>query len=396
MIPQIQTGLDVEPFAQLVSQVREIGKTKILPFADDVDSKARFPQEAITALKEAKLLSAYVPTKLGGMGLNIVQMAKICEILGEYCGSTAMVFAMHQVLVACLVHHSINDEYFCDYLTQLVDGQRLIASATTEVGTNGDLLSSICAVHVDGEKFTLNKQAPVISYGEAADDLMMTCRRSEDAQPGDQLHVLLMDGDYELEHTLSWDTLGFRGTCSDGYNVTSAGNVKQIFPESFAEILSESMHPCAHMLWGSLWIGIAADAVNKARSYVRNLARKKPEVAKLSAMRLAEVTTTLQELRNNMYVSVEEYKNILTKGDKEAINNFGFAIHTNNLKISCSELMVDIVSKSMMICGLSAYRNDSKDSLCRHLRDAYGAALMINNDRLRGHNATMLMVHRES
>ena len=36
----------------------------------------------------------------------------------------------------------------------------------------------------------------------------------------------------------------------------------------------------------------------------------------------------------------------------------------------------------MLICGMSGYRIDSKFSLGRLLRDAYGAALMINNDRI--------------
>jgi acyl-CoA dehydrogenase len=49
----------------------------------------------------------------------------------------------------------------------------------------------------------------------------------------------------------------------------------------------------------------------------------------------------------------------------------------------------------MLICGISGYRNDSKYSLARHLRDAYGAALMVNNDRITKLNATMLMVHKE-
>ena len=44
----------------------------------------------------------------------------------------------------------------------------------------------------------------------------------------------------------------------------------------------------------------------------------------------------------------------------------------------------------MLICGIAGYRNDSKFSLARHLRDAYGAALMVNNDRILKLNATML------
>jgi acyl-CoA dehydrogenase len=82
--------------------------------------------------------------------------------------------------------------------------------------------------------------------------------------------------------------------------------------------------------------------------------------------------------------------------DPEAFKSFGFAIRTNNLKLSSSTIIVDIVGRAMLICGISAYRNDSKFSLGRHLRDAYGAALMVNNDRIMNHNATMLLVHKES
>ena len=44
---------------------------------------------------------------------------------------------------------------------------------------------------------------------------------------------------------------------------------------------------------------------------------------------------------------------------------------------------------AMVICGIQGYRNDSKLSLGRHLRDATGAGLMVNNDRILGQNATM-------
>ena len=59
----------------------------------------------------------------------------------------------------------------------------------------------------------------------------------------------------------------------------------------------------------------------------------------------------------------------------------------NNLKLSSSRLVIEIVGRAMLICGISGYRNDSKFSLGRHLRDAYGAALMVNNDRIMNHNA---------
>jgi len=49
----------------------------------------------------------------------------------------------------------------------------------------------------------------------------------------------------------------------------------------------------------------------------------------------------------------------------------------------------------LLICGIAGYRNDHPHSLTRQLRDAYGAALMVNNDRILGQNATMQMALRE-
>ena len=382
-------------FNELLQKVHAIGKDVIRPSADDVDKAARFPKEGIEALKAEKLLSAYIPVELGGMGLNIAEVSKICEVLGQYCGSTAMIYAMHKIQVACLVHHGLSSEYFREYLREVVKQQRLIASATTEIGVGGDLRSSICAVEVDGDRFTLTKKAPVISYGVDADDIMVTSRRSAESPASDQVHVLARKEDYQLEPISGWDTLGFRGTCSSGFVLTAKGSAAQIVPEPFANILSQTMHPYSHIVWGSLWLGIAADAVNYGRSFVREQARKNPSAPPTSALRLAETDVVLQTMRNNIAMAVDEYKQLLEQNDPNGFNNFGFSIRTNNLKLSCSQLIVDIVGRAMLICGISAYRNDSKFSLSRHLRDAYGAALMVNNDRIMNHNATMLMVHKE-
>lgn len=385
----------VVEFDDLLRQVHAIGLDTLAVHAADVDRDARFPVEAFAMLRDKKLMSAYVPTEYGGMGLNILQIAEICEVLGQYCGSSAMIYAMHCIQVACVVHHAQSTEYFRDYLRQLVDQQLLMASATTEIGTGGDLLSSICAIEVDADNFSLTKQAPVISYGREADNILVTCRRSPDAPASDQVHVMVRRGEYQATPLSTWDTMGFRGTCSSGFTLTAIGGTDQILPAPFSEILTQTMHPYSHIVWGALWSGIAMDAVNRARSFVRAEARKTPGETPISAVRLAEVDQVLQEMRHNVKSLTREYQDLLDRNCSEAFKGFGFAIRTNNLKVSCSQRIVEIVGKALLICGISGYRNDSKFSLSRHLRDAYGAALMVNNDRITKLNATMLMVHKE-
>lgn len=389
-----QAGIDQAVFDTLIQEVHKIGEEVIRPNAADVDSKARFPREAIDAIKKLGLMGAYIPKELGGMGLNISQLAKVCETLGQYCGSTGMIFAMHQIQVACALHHGSSSSHFQNYLRQVVTEQRLLASATTEMGIGGDLRSSICAIEVDGDSFTLTKNAPVISYGSQADDLFITSRRSPDAPANDQVHVVLSKTDYELEPTMSWDTMGFRGTCSEGFIVKSKGDIKQIIPAPFSEILSHSMHPTAHILWGSLWLGIATDSVNMARAFVRDMLKKNPNAPQTASLRLAEVHSILQEMRNNVHSCALQYQQLLSENNADALDSFSFSVKINNLKISCSTLIIEIVSRSLLICGIAGYRNDTKYSLSRHLRDAYGASLMVNNDRIINHNATLLHMHR--
>jgi acyl-CoA dehydrogenase len=209
------------------------------------------------------------------------------------------------------------------------------------------------------------------------------------------VQVLVRRADCTAVPLSGWDTLGFRGTCSSGYTLTATGSVAQILPEPFADILGRTMHPVSHLVWCSLWCGLAADAVNRARAFVRAEARKAPGETPLCAIRLAEVDQVLQEMRHNITVLAREYQELLDAGDPAAFDGFGFTIRTNNLKLSCSQQVVDVVGRAMLICGISGYRNNSKYSLCRHLRDAYGAALMVNNDRIAQLNATMLLAHKE-
>ena len=67
----------------------------------------------------------------------------------------------------------------------------------------------------------------------------------------------------------------------------------------------------------------------------------------------------------------------------------------NSLKVSASTLVVEVVSRALLICGMAGYGNRSPYSLGRLLRDAFGAQLMVNNDRINGNNAQLLLVSRE-
>ena len=384
----------------LVEAAARIAGEVAAKHADAVDKEGRFPFEAMRALQEAKLLSALVPEELGGSGCDIWDLHGMCLVLGEQCANTAMVFAMHQIQVACLVRHGLAVPALRRFLEEEVVGrQAVLASATTEVNIGGDVRSSICAVEPDGARFRVRKQAPVISYADEADAILVTARRTPESSPGDQVIVLCRKGrdgsagDVALEKTQHWDALGFRGTCSHGYVLNASIPAEQILPAPYAEISAQTMLPTAHVVWTSLWLGIAQSAVNQARAFIRAEARKKPGVVPPASLRLAETVAVLQGLKSNVVSCAREYQRLAH--DADALSSMGFALRMNNVKLQVSEAVVDIVGRALRICGIAGYKQDSKFTLGRHLRDAWGAQLMVNNDRIYGANAQMLLVHKD-
>jgi acyl-CoA dehydrogenase len=377
----------------LVEKARRIAVEVAAPAAPAVDRDARFPSEAIEALRKERLLGAFIPKELGGQGCTISELSAICQELGQRCASAAMVYAMHQIQVACLVRHGLGSPYLRKYLAELAEREGLIASATTEVGVGGDVRTSICAVERHGDAFTLEKNAPVISYGEHTDEILATARRAPDAAPSDQVLVLLQKGSYTLERTGTWDTLGMRGTCSLGFKLSARGDAQQILPQPYAEISSQTMLPVSHIVWSSLWLGIAVDAVNRARAFIRAEARRRPGVTPPGALRLAETYNTLQMMRSTVHDGTREYETKMN--DPEALSSLGFAIRMNNLKTAASQLVVRVVGEALSVCGILGYKSDTKFSVGRHLRDAHSAALMIANDRILSANASLLLVHKD-
>jgi acyl-CoA dehydrogenase len=375
-------------------------RTKIVEVAaqhaDEVDKQARFPVETINALREAQALSAAVPRELGGQGCGMRELAAMCATLAGACGSSAMVLAMHHIQVACLVRHGLSSPALRQYLKDLVAHQYLLGSMTSEVGTQGDTRSSICAVERVNGRFTLHKDATTASYCAYADAILVTCRREPQAAASDQVLVLVRREDITLRQTTSWDTMGMRGTCSPGFRLEAGGDAQYVVPGSFADSSAQTMVPYSHILWASLWWGIAADAVAKAGRFVRGEARKNPGTVPPGAARLAEASAQLQALRHNWLALAAEFDELGRRADgPQELLSLGWALKMNNLKVTASEAAPQIVHKALQIIGVLGFKNDSKFSVTRQYRDALSASLMISNDRIVGKSASMLLVFKD-
>ena len=377
--------------ATVAGRAARVAREVAAATADEVDRQARFPHETIDALRDAGVLGTLVPADLGGEGGTLAQACATVQAVARQCASSGMILAMHHLQVACLDRHGRSGP-LRELLGRVATERLLLASATTEAGIGGRLRQSSCAVEVGGGRYSLEKQAPVISYGAHADAVLVTARRSPDSPPGDQVLVACTPPDLSLEQVSEWQTLGFRGTCSPGFVVRASGPVEMVLEDPFADIASATMLPYSHMLWSHVWLGIASAAVGRAGALVRRKARQDPAAPPPSALRLAETVVVHQQLETLVH-------GVLARFDESAgghrAESFGDAVSLNALKVGAANLLVDVVTRSLHICGMDGYRDGTPYSLGRHLRDAHGAALMVGNDRILGDNAQLLLLARE-
>ena len=387
-------GADMSETA-LVVEARRIGEEVADLCADEVDREARFPIETVTELRKSGLSGALVPAEWGGVGAGLGEISQTVSVIAQHCASSALVLAMHHIQVAMLVRHASPAAQEA-LLPQVAAGELLLANANSEVGLGGNRRTSICALEPTETGYRIEKEAATVSYGEYADGVLATARRSPDSLPNDQVLAICLPPDLQLEPRGEWDTLGLRGTCSRPC-LLLADIPDEMVIHDYADVFMRTSLPVSSVLLSSVWLGLAEAGGRQAHAAVRSQARKSRQVspdapAPISALRLAELSVVLHQLREVVAAGAADYER---NKDTEAVDTFAFSSRMDNLKLTSTTLVLDIVQRAMLICGLPGFANRSPVSMARILRDAAAAPLMVNNDRALQAAAELLLIRKE-
>jgi acyl-CoA dehydrogenase len=313
-------------------------------------------------------------------------VADVCYQLGQACSSTGMIYAMHQIKIACIQRHMRGSATLAETLRRVCAEQLLLASSTTEGQGGGNVRSSEAPIEYQDGRVTLERAASVISYGAYADGIVTTARRTSTSPPSDQVLIAFLKADYTLTRLQGWNTLGMRGTCSEGYMLKANAVADQVLPDPYEVIHARTMVPSAHLLWGSVWTGIAASATARAQAFIRNAMRHSNGQLPPGAPQFTKAMATLRTLRGMLTTSLRRYQQLMD--DPQALASLDFQTMITLTKVEASELAASTVMSAMRACGLAGYRNDGDYTLGRHLRDVLSSPIMINNDRILANLAT--------
>jgi acyl-CoA dehydrogenase len=374
---------------RLAEIAHRIGETVAGPAAYDVDLNARFPAEAVQALKDERILSALIPVELGGMGATVSDLSNMIRVLSRYCPATGSVLGMHVEQLFPLLRQGTTPA-MRRMVEEIVDGQLLMANANSEAGLGGDVMRSVAALEPEGDGWRFDKHALAVSYGLSADLILATIRRSPDAPDSDQAVAIMRTANLSLEPTTGWDTLGLRGTCSSGLRITGHVTADDLLPVSFAELAKDGGQ-LRHVTMTAVWTGIAEAAVEEAHKAVRAAARRSIGTTPQSAIRLAEISADVQAARGAL---LEAQRQVEAAIEADALDEIGLIMSLRNVKVITSTAAMRAATGALQICGLNGFRRGKDHRVERILRDACGALVMVSNDRYLLENAQMLPVRK--
>ena len=274
-----------------------------------VDRESRFPQEAITAVRAERLLGIAVPQELGGEGASISDIADVCYALGRACASTAMIYAMHQMKVACIVRHGRSSAWHQGLLRRLCAEQLLLASSTTEGQSRrrcplqrGADRASRRAHHARAQRdgHFLRRGTPTASS------------RRRGAPRTRRAPTRFLSCFSRPITRSSRSRAGTRSACAAPAAPASGSRRRRERADPagrYEKIHAQTMMPVAHLLWSSAWAGIAAGGRRARARFRAQGARSAPAArCRRRAAHLTRANASLRSLRSLIATALQPFR----------------------------------------------------------------------------------------
>ena len=333
--------------------------------APDVDADARFPHEAVDALRKSGLLGLTLSTDVGGLGGGPHELIEVLDRLAGVCGSTAMIYLMH--VSAAMPVAAAPPPGLPDLLSDLASGRVLGSLAFSEAGSRSHFWAPVSRAEATDGRVRLNaKKSWVTSAGYA--DVYIASTQTPGAETVDLYAVPADTAGVEISG--GWAGLGYRGNASN--------------PMVFAAALPASYRLGAagdglDLMLGTVlvWfnLGNAAVSLGLSRAAVEAAVRH------CSAARLQHLGQSLSALPTiraqlaKMSIELATNTAYLSRAAARVVEPADDTmLHVLGVKAAANDAALAITDAAMRVCGGAAFSRHLQ--IERYFRDARAGSVM--------------------
>lgn len=355
---------------EVLQAVREVTGRVIAAQADEVDRLGAWPQAGMAALGEAGLMGLVVPKEAGGLGHGLLTLARVCEIIGRECASTALCFGMHCVGVAVIAARATPGQAQ-RYLAPICRGEHVTTLALSEPGTGVHFyFPSVSLQRNEDGRLRVTGRKSFVTNGGHADSYVVSVRAAGEGLPAGHFSCVVVPGDTAgLSWGPAWDGMGMRGNASRVVDLDVNLSADDLLGEEGDQLwyVFHVVAPHFLMAMAGTYLGIAAAAFDLGREGIER--EHEHSGASLTGApvlqhRVGRLWAMVERTRRLIYHAADE----ADLGGDDALPGLCAA------KAEVAECAVEVVNESMTLAGGRAYRNHGRFQ--RLLRDARAAHVM--------------------
>jgi glutaryl-CoA dehydrogenase (non-decarboxylating) len=152
---------------------RAFVEAEILPHIRDWDAGGEVHREVFTTMAGLGFLGAPIPEAYGGLGMDYISFALLCEELERADTAFRVVQSVHVGLNSLTLLQWGTEEQKQRWLVPQAKGEKLATFGLTEPGAGTDAASLATTARRDGDSYVLNGHKMWISLADLADHFMV-------------------------------------------------------------------------------------------------------------------------------------------------------------------------------------------------------------------------------
>jgi len=295
-----------EEHIMLKKMVKEFAEKEIKPFAQEIDSKSKFPLEIIKKMSDLGLLGIPWDEKYGGIGMDTLSLVIAIEEIGKVCTSTAVTMMAHTSLGTGPIAYFGTEVQKEKYLSKLAKGQILGAFGLTEPNAGSDAGNTQTTAELIDNYYLINGQKTFCTNAGKSGIITITAKIINKDLPKQNIGAFIVESDTKgvkfgsPEKKMGWKGSDTRSVFFENVKIPKEnilGDPNKGFSQ-FLETLSGG-----RITIGGLSLGIAQGAFNAAVKYSKERHAFGKEINKFQAIsfKISDMATRIEAAKHLVY-----------------------------------------------------------------------------------------------
>lgn len=170
---------------------REFAEGEFPPVAKQCDEEEKLDLNLLEKARELGFVGAYIPEEYGGPGLSFFEKALIVEEFWRVDPGLAQAIVCVTFGAEIVIDFGTQEQKK-EYLTPLVQGKAIMATAITEPDAGSDVTCAQTTAVRDGDEYVIDGTKMFISNGTLADYVLVFCKTHPDEPNRHRQYSLIM------------------------------------------------------------------------------------------------------------------------------------------------------------------------------------------------------------